>query len=65
MAIADTAVLISDTPSGRVCVENVDTGGRRYQIISPGTRGNVADAILRLIARLPAGADWHSHRRVV
>ncbi|QZA07845.1 ESX secretion-associated protein EspG [Mycolicibacter heraklionensis] len=65
MAIGDTAVLISDTPAGRVCVENVDNGGRRYQIVSPGSRADVANAILRLIARLPAGADWHSHRRVV
>lgn len=64
-AIGDTSVLISDTPSGRVCVENIDNGGRRYQIVSPGTRADLAHAILRLIARLPAGADWHSHRRVV
>ncbi|MEB3035005.1 ESX secretion-associated protein EspG [[Mycobacterium] nativiensis] len=65
MAIGDTAVQISDTPAGRVCVENIDNGGRRYQIIAPGTRGDIASAILRLISRLPAGADWHSHRRVV
>ncbi|ORV53241.1 secretion protein EspG [Mycolicibacter engbaekii] len=65
VAVGDTTVLISDTPAGRVCVENVDNGGRRYQIVSPGTRSDVAGAILRLIARLPAGADWHSHRRVV
>jgi len=65
MAIGDTAVLISDTPAGRVCVENIDSGGRRYQVASPGTRADVANAILRLISRLPAGADWHSHRRVV
>lgn len=64
-AIGETAVLISDTPVGRVCVTNIDNNGRRYQIVSPGTRADVADAILRLIARLPAGADWHSHRRVV
>lgn len=65
MAIGDTAVMISDTPAGRVCVENIDNGGRRYQIVSPGSRTDVANAILRLIRRLPAGADWHSHRRVV
>lgn len=65
MAIGDTAVMISDTPAGRVCVENIDNGGRRYQIVSPGSRADVANAILRLIRRLPAGADWHSHRRVV
>lgn len=65
MAIGDTAVMISDTPAGRVCVENIDNGGRRYQIVSPGTRADVANAILRLIRRLPAGAEWHSHRRVV
>lgn len=64
-AIGDTAVLICDTPAGRVCVETIDTDGRRYQIISPGTRGDIANAILRLIRRLPAGSDWHSQRRVV
>lgn len=65
MAVGDTAVLIADTPAGRVCAENVENSGRRYQIISPGSRTNVAGAIMRLIRRLPAGADWHSHRRVV
>lgn len=65
MAIGDTAVLIADTPAGRVCVETIDNGGRRYQMVSPGTRGDIADAILRLIGRLPAGADWHSQRRAV
>jgi len=65
MAVGDTAVLVSDTPAGRVCVENIDNAGRRYQIVSPGTRADVANAILRLIRRLPAGADWYSHRRVV
>ncbi|MEO8814390.1 MAG: ESX secretion-associated protein EspG [Mycobacterium sp.] len=65
LAIGDTAVLISDTPAGRVCVESIENGGRRYQIVSPGTRGDMAAAILRLIRRLPAGEDWHSHRRVV
>lgn len=65
MAIGDTAVLISDTPAGRVCVENIDNGGRRFQIVSPGSRTDVANAVLGLIRRLPAGADWHSHRRVV
>lgn len=64
-AIGETTVLICDTPAGRVCVENIDNGGHRYQIVSPGTRADVAAAILRLIARLPAGAGWHSHRRVV
>lgn len=65
LAIGDTAVLVADTPAGRVCVENVDASGRRYQMVGPGTRGNVAAAIMRMIERLPAGQQWHSQRRVV
>lgn len=64
-AIGDTTVLIADTPAGRVCVENVDSGARRYQVVSPGTRGHIGAAVTKLIRRLPAGEDWHSFRRVV
>ncbi|MBS9533822.1 ESX secretion-associated protein EspG [Mycobacterium sp. M1] len=63
MAVGDTAVALVDTPAGRLCVASVDTGGRRYQVISPGTRTVVADAILRLLDRMPSADEWHSHRR--
>lgn len=65
MVIGDTTVAIADTPAGRVCVENVDNGGRRFQVIAPGSRQDIAKAIIRLIRRLPAGEDWYSYRRVV
>lgn len=65
MVVGDTAVAIVDTPAGRVCVENVDHGGRRFQVVAPGSRQDIAAAIIRLIRRLPAGEDWYSYRRAV
>lgn len=63
--VGATAVTLADTPAGRLCVENIDSGGRRFQTVSPGTRSDIAAAITRLIRRLPAGAEWFSHRRAV
>ncbi|MGF2947326.1 ESX secretion-associated protein EspG [Mycobacterium sp. Lab-001] len=63
--VGDTAVTLIDTPAGRLCVENVTSGLRRYQVISPGSRTDVSGAVQRLIRRLPAGEEWHSYRRVV
>jgi hypothetical protein len=65
LVIGDTTVLIADTPAGRVCVENVDNAGRRFQVVAPGSRQDIAKAITRLLRRLPAGEDWYSYRRVV
>jgi hypothetical protein len=65
LAIGDSAVAIVDTPSGRLCVEGVMSGGRRYQVISPGSRSDIGAAIRRLIRDLPAGEEWYSYRRVV
>lgn len=53
-ATGDTAVLISDAPAAPVCVESLDNGGRSYQIPSRGARGDDANAILRVIRRIPA-----------
>jgi hypothetical protein len=64
-AIGDSAVSIVDTAAGRLCVEGVTSGGRRYQVISPGSRTDVGSALRRLIGNLPAGDEWYSHRRVV
>lgn len=63
--VGDSAVTIVDTAAGRVCVENVTSGRRRYQVVAPGSRTDISGAVQRLIRRLPAGEDWHSYRRVV
>lgn len=65
MAVGETSVSIVDTPSGRVCIESVISGQRRYQIVSPGSRSDIGGAVQRLIRRLPAGDEWYSYRRVV
>ena len=65
IAVGDSTVSIIDTPAGRVCVENVISGQRRYQIFSPGSRSDISGAVQRLIRRLPAGDEWYSYRRVV
>ncbi|OBG60975.1 MULTISPECIES: ESX secretion-associated protein EspG [unclassified Mycobacterium] len=65
VAVGDSTVSIIDTPAGRVCVENVISGQRRYQILSPGSRSDIGGAVQRLIRRLPAGEEWYSYRRVV
>ena len=64
-AIGDSTVAIVDTSAGRVCVEGVISGGRRYQVISPGSRSDIGAAVQRLIRNLPAGEEWYSYRRVV
>jgi hypothetical protein len=65
LAIGESAVAIVDTAAGRVCVEGMTSGGRRYQVLSPGSRSDIAAAVQRLIQNLPAGEDWYSYRRVV
>jgi ESX secretion-associated protein EspG len=63
--VGDSTVSIIDTPAGRVCIESVLSGQRRYQILSPGSRSDIGGAVQRLIRRLPAGDEWYSYRRVV
>jgi EspG family len=65
IAVGDSAVAIVDTQAGRVCVESVTSGQRRYQVLSPGSRSDIGGAVQRLIRRLPAGEEWYSYRRVV
>ncbi len=65
IVVGDSTVSIVDTPAGRVCVESVMSGQRRYQILSPGSRSDIGGAVQRLIRRLPAGDEWYSYRRVV
>ena len=65
VAVGDSSVTIVDTPAGRVCLADIVTGGRRYQVIAPGSRAGIADAVQRLIRGLPAGDEWYSYRRAV
>ena len=65
IAVGDSAVAIVDTQAGRVCVETLTSGRRRYQVLSPGSRSDIGGAVQRLIRSLPAGEDWYSYRRVV
>lgn len=66
LTVGDCAVSLIDTDQGRICAENVVGGdGRRYQVLSPGTRSDIAGAVHRLIRALPAGEQWYAHRRVV
>ncbi len=65
LVVGDSTVSIIDTPAGRVCVESVTSGQRRYQVLSPGSRSDIGGAVQRLIRRLPAGEEWYSYRRVV
>lgn len=65
IVVGDSTTTIVDTPAGRVCVESVISGQRRYQVVSPGSRSDIGGAVQRLIRRLPAGEDWYSYRRVV
>jgi EspG family len=64
-AIGESSVAIMDTMAGRLCVEGVTSGGRRYQVLAPGSRSDIGSAVQRLIRNLPAGEEWYSYRRVV
>jgi hypothetical protein len=62
------AVTIIDTPEGRLVAEHTysgDAGGKKWMIIGPGSKGNVAAALNHLVRRLPADHEWHSYRKVV
>lgn len=59
------AVTIIDTPHGRLLSEHVSRGGTSWMIVSPGSSGNIANAVQKLVRRLPAEGEWYSHRKVV
>ncbi len=63
--IGQSAVAIVDTPEGRLVAEHVYTAGKKWMIIAPGTKSNVASAVNHLVRRLPAKREWHSYRKVV
>jgi hypothetical protein len=59
------AVTIIDTPQGRLLSEHVSRGGMSWMIVSPGSSGNIANAVQKMVRRLPAEDEWYSHRKVV
>ncbi|WP_328362570.1 ESX secretion-associated protein EspG [Mycobacterium sp. NBC_00419] len=59
------AVTIIDTPQGRLVSEHVSRGGTSWMIVSPGSAGNIASAVQKMVRRLPAEDEWYSHRKVV
>jgi hypothetical protein len=63
--VEPTVVTIIDTPQGRLVAEHTYSGGKKWMIIAPGSRSNVAAALNRLVRRLPADQEWYSYRKVV
>lgn len=63
--IEQTAVAIIDTPEGRLVAEQVFSAGKKWMIVGPGTRSNIASAISHMVRRLPADQEWYSYRKVV
>lgn len=65
MHIEASPVTIIDTPAGRLVADDIQSAGKTWTIIAPGTQGNIDAAIRRMVRRLPADQDWHSYRKVV
>ena len=63
--VEPSAVTIIDTPEGRLVAEHTYTSGKKWMIIAPGTKSNVAAALNHLVRRLPADQEWYSYRKVV
>jgi hypothetical protein len=63
--VEPSVVTIIDTPEGRLVAEHTYSGGKKWMIIAPGTKSNVAAALNHLVRRLPADQEWYSYRKVV
>jgi hypothetical protein len=63
--IEQSVVAIADTPEGRLVGEHFSSAGKRWMIIAPGTNTSIADAVNRMMRRLPANEEWYSYRKVV
>jgi hypothetical protein len=60
-----SAVTIIDTAQGRLVAEDLPSAGKKWMIIAPGTKSNIAAAINHMMRRLPADQEWYSYRKVV
>jgi hypothetical protein len=58
-------VTVIDTPEGRLVAEHTYSAGKKWMIIAPGTKSNVAAALNHMLRRLPADQEWYSYRKVV
>jgi hypothetical protein len=63
--VEQSVVTIVDTPEGRLVAEHVTSAGKKWMIIAPGTKSNIASAINNMMRRLPASQEWYSYRKVV
>lgn len=63
--ISTEVVTIIDTPQGRLLSEHVTREARSWLIVSPGTPGNIASAVVALMRNLPAGDEWFSYRKAI
>ncbi|MBS4728074.1 ESX secretion-associated protein EspG [Mycobacterium sp. SM1] len=63
--VEHSVVAIADTPEGRLVGEHFSSAGKRWMVISPGTTSSIAEAVNRLMRRLPASQEWYSYRKVV
>jgi hypothetical protein len=61
----ESVVTIADTPEGRLVGEHFVSDGKRWMIIAPGSATSIADAVSKMMRRLPANAEWYSYRKVV
>ena len=63
--IEQSVVTIIDTPEGRLVAEHLPSAGKKWMIIAPGTAANIVEAVNKMMRRLPANEEWHSHRKAV
>lgn len=63
--VEQSTVTLIDTPAGRLIVENIYAGDKKWAIIAPGTKGNTVTAVNNMLCRLPAGEDWYSYRKII
>lgn len=63
--IGSGTVTVIDTPRGRLVSEQVSRGGMSWLIVSPGSAGHLASAVLTMMRDMPAHHDWSSYRKVV
>ncbi|MGH3635955.1 MAG: ESX secretion-associated protein EspG, partial [Mycobacterium sp.] len=63
--VEQSVLTIVDTPEGRLVGEHLSSAGKRWMVVTPGTPSSIADAVNRMMRRLPAEQEWYSYRKVV